>query len=182
MFGNVYVGPGSTLQAGSSSATESLRLDGNVRIWGGGISAGPSKLRVFAQDSTSARSSFIDVRTPDGIGTPSQLDLFLSAGAPWQLELIDTGTLVLGRAYSMKIASAPIITRNDVTISSAGDTNTFTFNAAEYALSSPTLTFTNVSLTASNGEIFLNYTPIPEPVAVLAASVLGLGLLRRLTR
>jgi autotransporter-associated beta strand protein len=174
ILGNVHIGESlARLQAGYGTATENLSIRGAVTLQFAGTFAPGMSMVVVAQDQPgNVRANQLVVSHPTN-GNTGKLDL-LQNGSSLIFELRDGGGLQQGVAYKMAIASAPVISRNGVTVSTVAGGENYTFALNEVIVFSSGFTITDVGLTAESGVLYLAFTPVPEPTTVLALAGLGL--------
>jgi fibronectin-binding autotransporter adhesin len=178
VLGNVLIDSSATLQPGYGSATESLSIRGLTRIMGNNSFAPSAKWVVVAQDQPgNIRSNQLIVLHPDQT-TNGKLDLVTGNGLSLSFLLSDGGGLKQGVAYKFAIANTPAISRNGVNVSTVTGGENYTFLASDYVITS-NFVFTNSSLSAESGILYLSFTPVPEPATILVCASLGLVGWRR---
>jgi MYXO-CTERM domain-containing protein len=167
LTGGVTVRAGSVIQGGVDSTIGTLTLTGSSTV-NAATGTDGGTIRVYVRDNagtvTSSRITISGANTLD----------FANVGGEnkFRIDLRDAGGLQMGKSYGIVLATAGGgFLRNGAAAS---------FTTDDFLLTSPDVTsFSNVSLVNAGGELVLNFTPVPEPAAVLAAAGLGLAGLRR---
>ena len=170
-LGSVVVAPCSRIGDGNSGCRRTLAQKGGL---GCNTAAGTGSITVNTTNGGTYLWTLQDVTRTDGLSLlniSGNLNITASAGG-FNLEIItfdSTGNeglanLTVGTPYSLVIAHA-----------SGGITgfspSAFTINASQFQ--NGTLSPTVFTLTQSGNDLYLNFTPIPEPSTY---ALLGLGL------
>lgn len=173
--GGVTVQAGSTVQGGVGSTVGTLTVTGPTTINADTVAGGT--LRVWVRDNAgTVTNSQLAVA---GAGNDLDFVNVTTGTSRFRIDLRDAGGLQLGTPYTITLATADTIRRNGVAVSSTSGGGSFTFDPGDYVLSSPGIAaFDSVSLQAVGGSLQLSFTPVSEPVGLLALAAGGLALAR----
>lgn len=175
VVGNVTVASGASVGGGlrNGATVDALTVFGNVTVNRG--SRVTLDLANLAGPSNAPENPYVRDRLVV-IGAGRSLD-FRTTGldGPFAIKLLGDGLLSNGMSYTIAVATV----EDGASITANGGAAVFVYGT-DFTLDSESFAgFTDVSLFATTNNIYLTFTPVPEPTGLLAISVVIVVAFRR---